>query len=108
MERADIDYEKYAVCLKPKYQSIDGTLKACLAFTDDEGTLFLAPKEDMLEIKESPKETTETYSVIFGTLDAFGNVYAKETLVLTPFENMKKHEIIIDYIIDDKGVKVIK
>jgi hypothetical protein len=108
MERSDIDFEKYEACSGPRYQSVDGTMKQCLVFRDDEGTLYLAPKADMLKQKEVVRETYATYALVYNKPDQLGNVYTRETVNTAYYEKLKQMEIIVDYIVDDRGVKVFR
>ena len=108
MERLDIDLKKYVICSKPTYQSIDGTVKDCMEFKDDKGVLYLAPKEDVLKLKEVPKNLIETYALRYGEPYSDGVVYTKYTVDLAYFERMKKIGIIEDFIVDGVGVRVFR
>jgi hypothetical protein len=108
MHRCDIDFEKYEACSSPRYQSIDGTMKQCLVFRDDEGSLYLAPKADMLKQKEVVRETYATYALVYNKPDPLGNAYTQETVNMVYYEKLKQMEIIVDFVVDDRGVKVFR
>ncbi|GAB7087804.1 hypothetical protein [Marinifilum fragile] len=108
MERSDIDFEKYVVCSAANYRSVDGTMKRCIEFRDDQGVLYLAPREDVLKLKEVPKNTYETYALRYDKPYADGVIYSKETVDIPFFERMKQRGIIVDFVLDEVGVKVIR
>jgi hypothetical protein len=83
-------------------------MKQCLVFRDGEGTLYLAPKADMLKQKEIVRITYATYALVYNKPDPLGNAYTQETVNMVYYEKLKQMEIIVDYIVDDRGVKVFR
>jgi len=59
-------------------------------------------------MKEPTKPTIEAYSIMFGIPDITGNIYTKESINLESYENMKERGIILEYVVDEKGVKITK